>query len=270
MAKRKSEQDDVSLFPFLSILACVIGTLTLMISALALGQMDNPTVASAEEYEKVKAELEKAQAEIDALQKKLNDEKENRKSELGDQQLQLFAQEEKLEEIDEEVAAAQAALAKIQPPEIVAPVDQKSHAEAMKELKTELAETKKQVAQLDKQITEKKLPPEESEVSILPSGSGVGFEPIFIECAVGQVVLHTKAKPESIRIGDLKTHKSFLAILEEVLKDEKKSIIFLVRSDALNVYNTARSHANTVGAKNGKLPIIGQGRIDLSHFHKKK
>ena len=68
MARRAAgEQDDVSLFPFLSVLACVIGTLTLMIAALALGQMDNPTVASAERYEAVRAETARLAAEIAAL-----------------------------------------------------------------------------------------------------------------------------------------------------------------------------------------------------------
>ena len=50
MARRPAEEDGVSLFPFLSVLACVIGTLTLMIMALALGQMDTEEVASAEDY----------------------------------------------------------------------------------------------------------------------------------------------------------------------------------------------------------------------------
>ena len=38
--RRRSAEETVSLFPFLSILACVIGVLTLMITAMALGQME--------------------------------------------------------------------------------------------------------------------------------------------------------------------------------------------------------------------------------------
>ena len=38
MARRpRTDDDDVSLFPFLSIIACVIGVLTMMIATLALG-----------------------------------------------------------------------------------------------------------------------------------------------------------------------------------------------------------------------------------------
>ena len=40
MASRRTKRDFASsLFPFLSVLACVIGTLTLLIAALALGQV---------------------------------------------------------------------------------------------------------------------------------------------------------------------------------------------------------------------------------------
>ena len=41
------EEDDVSLFPFLSIIAAVIGVLTLMIAAVTLGQMNQNDVKDA-------------------------------------------------------------------------------------------------------------------------------------------------------------------------------------------------------------------------------
>ena len=41
------EDDDVSLFPFLSIIAAVIGVLTLMIAAVTLGQMNQDDVKDA-------------------------------------------------------------------------------------------------------------------------------------------------------------------------------------------------------------------------------
>ena len=39
MAKARAKNDDVSLFPFMSILVCVIGILMLMITAIVLGQI---------------------------------------------------------------------------------------------------------------------------------------------------------------------------------------------------------------------------------------
>ena len=44
MAKKRKKNDlQVSLFPFLSILACVLGILTLMITAVVLSQANNET-----------------------------------------------------------------------------------------------------------------------------------------------------------------------------------------------------------------------------------
>ena len=58
MGRRRDREDtDVSLFPFLSILACIIGVLTLLISTLALSQMDSDVVVQAEEYESVESEV---------------------------------------------------------------------------------------------------------------------------------------------------------------------------------------------------------------------
>ena len=55
MARRKkSDEETVSLFPFLSILACVIGALTLIISSLSLSQVNegrqDKDIARAEDY----------------------------------------------------------------------------------------------------------------------------------------------------------------------------------------------------------------------------
>ena len=72
MARRRGGDDDVSLFPFLSIIACVIGVLTLLISALALAQMDNEAVASLEQWEKTQRELASIRDEIERLKTQLD------------------------------------------------------------------------------------------------------------------------------------------------------------------------------------------------------
>ena len=68
MARRRRKKGvSVSLFPFLSILACVIGTLTLMITALALGQMDTDEMASELRLDYLKRQIAKLQRENDLL-----------------------------------------------------------------------------------------------------------------------------------------------------------------------------------------------------------
>ena len=67
MARRRKKSITVSLFPFMSILACVIGTLTLMLTAMALGQMDNEVVYSAERYKKVEDQIQQEQLLLRSL-----------------------------------------------------------------------------------------------------------------------------------------------------------------------------------------------------------
>ncbi len=74
MARRpRDNDDDVSLFPFLSIIACVIGVLTMMISTMALAQMDTKDVALIEEYESTSRKLTEAEAAVAELQKIIDD-----------------------------------------------------------------------------------------------------------------------------------------------------------------------------------------------------
>jgi len=49
MAKSRKRDFAVSLFPFLSILACVLGVLTLMITSVVLTQIDDESVDQAKE-----------------------------------------------------------------------------------------------------------------------------------------------------------------------------------------------------------------------------
>ena len=82
----RDDSDSISLFPFLSILACVIGVLTLMIAALTLSSIgSNPAVAQQEDQdrleretkedlaavEELKTQIEKAESSSDDTQKKL-------------------------------------------------------------------------------------------------------------------------------------------------------------------------------------------------------
>ena len=79
-------------------------------------------------------------------------------------------------------------------------------------------------------------------------------------------MLHTSKEPQRVRQADLAAEKAFIGLLDQVAESEKQSVIFLVRNDGLSTYRTARSLANAHEARNGKLPVIGQGRLNLSYF----
>ncbi len=267
--RRRSEADDISLFPFLSILASIIGVLTLLIATMALTQMDNEDFASLEQYENIERDLKELLEEIERLKKEMGDDDRRRMSEMDQAQRDLIVARKRLEELLKKIEELQKIGAK--PMEVVEVPEVKGelHKQAISEMQAELKGVKEQLAQLEKDLKERKLPPEESEVTVLPGGSGVGFEPVFVECAAKSVVLHTSDDPEHIAIGGLEGNESFVKVLAHVAASPKRTLVFLIRDNGLGTYYKARDLANWSEVRNGKLPIIGQGRLDLTHVTKK-
>jgi len=263
--RKRSDSDDVSLFPFLSVLASIIGVLTLLISAVALAQMDNDTVVRAEQYEKLRKKIEEREQEIKDLQGRIAD----GASRAGEKQKQLASAREQLEELENQIDQSRQLNDQQQAVEI--PQDELvTKRQEIDQVQLELKEIQDHVAQLVKELEERKKPAIESEVTILPSGSGSGLDPVFVECAVGSVVIHSVTPPLRIRKQDLAQDKTFAQLLGKTKSSKTQTIVFLVRDDGLATYHHARNLANRREARNGKLPVVGQGEIDLSYFNKKK
>ena len=267
--RRRAEDDDISLFPFLSVLASIIGVLTLLISAMALAQMDNETVARAEQYEKALKALKACQKEIDELKKQVDerggqvaDQMDEKQKELAKAHLRLQEILQKLKQIQ---IPTQGGKETVEIPDYDAAVQR----ETIDQMQQERKQLVEQIAQLEKELEDRKKPPKESEVSILPGGTGLGFDPVFVECAAGSIVLHNVQPPVRIRTNDMATDKAFIKLLDEAAASENQTVIFLVREDGLATYHAARALADSHEARHGKLPVIGQGRLDLSYFHKK-
>jgi hypothetical protein len=263
MARRAKNKVTVSLFPFMSILACVIGTLTLMLTAMALGQMDNDVVLSAEKYDKVKRQIEQEKRRLFEVQKKLDE------AESGaDDELKKIADAKmRLEELQRQIDAVSDELDQpADKSEIEIPiVDEEKHKKRMAAILEEMADLNEQIAKLQAQVAELG-DAEESKVIIQPSGSGVDLDPTFVECTVSGLVLLEEQPQRRLRRADMGTDEPFLALLDTIAKRPKGIVIFLVREDALDTYFAAYNIARQRYARAGKLPVIGHGQIDLSVF----
>jgi hypothetical protein len=267
MARRpRDADDDVSLFPFLSIIACVIGVLTMMISTLALAQMDTKDVAVIEAHETATKELTAAEEEIAKL-KKLLDEKLG--PDAADVRKQKATSEKELADLAAELKRIQKELENQKKVKVVIPTLDPAQRESVASMQTQLSDLTEELAQLKKDLSERKAA-SESKVSILPGGSGVNFTPHFVECAADSLVIHAINPPKRIRRGDMVKDKDFLALLGRVANGNNDSVVFLVRSDGLSTYYAARNLCNEREIRNGKLPVVGAGRIDLSQFANKK
>jgi len=266
MARRPAGgDDDISLFPFLSIIACVIGVLTLMIATVTMAQMDTEDIALIEAYENTVAAISEHHERLLALKKRL-DEQIGPAAVLARQQAE--ANQKELERLLQQIETVHAELEKQKAVKIVMPKLDPAQQESIGSMQTELKSLEEEIAQMEKDLSGRKETPA-ANVSVLPSGSGLAFTPHFIECADGAMVLHDLNPPKTIRAGDMVNDEDFRKILETVANSVHDSIVFLIRSDGLNTYQAARKICTDRDIRNGKLPVVGKGKIDLSYFNKK-
>ncbi len=262
--RRHGSDDDVSLFPFLSIIACVIGVLTMMIATLSLAQTDTPDVALIEAYEQKQKQLDQTEERIRKLavsnSAALELREEKKLLDMTLQQLQEMLEE--LERIEKELAEQDKV--KI----VIPPIDPKAR-ETATDMQAEYDALRERIAQLEKEIAERKIN-SEANVTVLPQGSGLNFTPHFVECAAGAIVLHSGPSPKRIRAADMAKDGDFIKLLETVANGKDDSIVFLVRSDGLGTYRACKRLCDERELRNGKIPVVGKGRIDLTAFTRKK
>ena len=265
----RSDDDDISLFPFLSIIASVIGVLTMMIATLALAQTDKPDVAQIEEYEQTKKEMLEAEDAIEALKRKISV-SNSAALELQEDKKALQMTIEDLEAMLAELERIEKELAEQKKVQIVIPKLNPKDRETATEMTAQLGSIREEIAQLEKDIQLRKDVPTEGNVTVLPQGSGLNFTPHFVECAKDSIVMHNLPEPKRIRTGEVVADKDFIALMNLVANGKDDSIVFLVRSDAVKTYRSVRGIVSDRELRNGKIPVVGQGRIDLSAFNKKR
>lgn len=267
MARRpRDNDDDISLFPFLSIIASVIGVLTMMIATLALAQMDTKDVALIDEYESTALQLTEEEAIVAELQKLIDDRIGPGAASVRED---LNRNEKELAQLLRELTEVQEQLKELEKVKVVIPQLDPAQRESVSSMQNELKSLEEELAQLEKELSERE-EASQTKTSILPSGSGVNFRPHFVECAAGSIVMHTVDPPKLIRAANMVNDKDFIGLLETVANGVNDSVVFLIRGDGLSTYYAARKLCTDREIRNGKLPVIGNGKIDLSHFAKKK
>ena len=269
MGRRKKNNDTgVSLFPFMSILACLIGILTLMISV-------SMQVQQMEQEGRTKEELARALANRDLIKKAVIKEKEVK--ELNEQ-LELdsstLAEMQKLKDKEIVLTMEFKELAKAKESEETDSTLQKMLENYNKEiaaLKSERPPLASRLKELQDELKARKEAPKPKEsVIIRPRGLGArGARNIFfVECNTTGIVLMNDGKPgERISTATIETSAEFSEYLEEIKKTRDSMVLFLVRKTGNTAYRWAAGTAETkYELTTGKLPIPNDGDIDLSLF----
>lgn len=278
MARRAKEQGEaLSLFPFLSILTCLIGTLTMLIALLAMQQVsktesDKQKIEKSEQerliaetrlrdYNALKDKIQKDKLSITALKKLLKELEDKRKTFL-----------EELERLIKEKALRLDAIAKrnkaaTQAEELMGELNRAK--DKITKITAEIDRVKKEIAEKNALLstkTKKSI----STVMVRPSGSRSGLTPTFVECAKDAVVIYDPEGTKRVPVSVIKTDQAFNGLLAAVMANEQRTIIFLVRSEGIWTFRLASMQADGVGTRYGKLPIVGDGVLDLSLFGVKR
>ena len=268
-----SESGAVSLFPFMSILASLIGILTLLIGlSMAVNQkkegMTEEDVKRAQEAKSLAFLLKQKKDELD--KSKPEPKKENLDAlELEKLKLMLLALEQQKNELDKvKISPEDELKVKIQLYTEEKIAIEKGHPPMQKKID----ELKAKVAALK----EKPVPKESVRVKPPKIGVKAPRNLFFIECNSAGIVLRgtgdeTKNIPfESIKAGSSVEFHDF-CINAKQSSGEDYVILFLVRKGGLLSYQYATALAELdFKVKVAKLPIPNDGKIDLSGFRLKK
>ena len=258
MARIKaSSVPQVSLFPFLSILACLSGAIVVMICILSLVQTTEGTT-------KAKAKNPLAE-EMMKLQKELNKLKPTR-----DNLAALEEIEKKLIQLQESVAGkdqSDALKARLQR-------DLENIAIVLGNLEKEQPTVQKEIEALRKELAVRMKKPEDlvPMLKVLGGGSGFGAgRRLYVVEAAGDSLIVHKNKTEQYRFATstVGADKELNAWLASIGRQANHQILFLVRSNGWNTYQRGAGWAeNQYKLNTSKMPIPGSGLVDIAEFEK--
>ncbi|MGH0033099.1 MAG: hypothetical protein ACQGVC_25190 [Myxococcota bacterium] len=256
---RRRTRPSVSLFPFLSILACVIGTLILVITASATSQVASGGI-DLESYERLEAEIVEGRRRLAELQ--------GLSTELDDLARSLAAERERRDALARERDALAGALAR-NVPDREALADDEARVAA---LERELAPLQRTNGEKREELARRRALQAEAPIRIQPSGSGLGLDPHFVECRSEGIVLYVGETREARPIPThlVRASPEYARFLREVLFRSNASVIFLIREGGVESYRRARPVADRHRVRSGEMPIVGEGPLDFSPLSRRR
>ncbi len=258
MARIKaSSVAQVSLFPFLSILACLSGAVVVMICILCI-------LKATESTTNAKAKNPLAE-EMMKLQKKLSQMKTVR-----DHLTALEEIERKLIQLQESVAGkdqSDALKARLQR-------ELENLAIVLGNIEKEQPTVKLEIEKLKKELAARMKKPEDMVPMLKVQGGGSGFgvgRRLYVVEAAGDSLIVHKNKTEQYRFptSTIGADKELNGWLASIGLQKNHQILFLVRSNGWNTYQRGAGWAEGQYKLNtSKMPIPGSGLVDINEFEK--
>jgi hypothetical protein len=252
VARRQAREQSSSLFPFLSVLACVIGTLTLLIASLAIGQVaeslldsrDDP--AESEHLEAERAELRELQEGFDSAEH-VAEELAAAKAELRARGVDPSqSEEERRRAVQVRKSAAQLAT-------------------LIRRLEREDSQLQGNVRGVEIELVEERPRGDTRPIRILPHGSAPPLRPFFVECRADGVRIYDRNLTDSFYLsrGSLDDVARFRGFLQRARAVREGTVIFLIRPDGTGTYEWAARQTGKLLVRHAKLPLPTQGTLEF-------
>jgi hypothetical protein len=266
MARIAHSDQSASLFPYLSVLLCIIGVLFLGVVVVSTGQLQlkksiTQNQGMWEEYQALLRQRQRAAEAARSLQA-LRDEKQAALVDLT----RLRHEIENLEALSVDAKRRGEQLSQTQ--------------EQIAKLEVSVGEKRKQAAELAKTREERllaaKAAPKPGTVRIVGTARMSDVDqgrpeappkPLFLECKGSNVIL----RPEGAVVPSSELEKSSL-FQERVARAERDRdrgviLVLLIRSDGVKTFDRANKILSGRNLRYGYLPIPGSGDIDLGAFN---
>jgi len=247
----------VSLFPFLSILACLSGALVVMICVLAIVQVTNSGSAAAKTNPLV--------TEMQGIQRQLNEFRS-----ITDLMSTIEKAEKRLillQELVQDASTTDALLARLE-------AEIRNMKIVIDGLQKDKPPLQKEIAKLKEELVERRIDPALLKPAIRVQGGGSGFAVgrrlFVVEANHDSITIH-KSKDDRFRVAaaTIGADKDYNDFLTEVAGHKNHLMLFLVRTDGMKSHDLGAGWAQQqFKLATSKLPIPGQGKVDLSEFEK--
>lgn len=249
---RRVDSAPISLFPFLSILACVIGTLVFLISGLAIVQAltrpDDQLVARAKRFNELtdrtqqletqRTQLEQAMVQVNRRETSLTD--------ARDRIAELHTQAEKLTTSN-------------QPYE-----DERILLRLLRDLGTERDQLIDRIDQVEQRAA--------AVGGATPSGVSGGsgrpedMRPTYVEVDAAGVTIYDRDPPLEVKTRQIASHPDVEAAFRRISRDPSGIVVFLIRDTGVSTYFRARDVASTYNTRHGRIPVVGNGPLDFGRI----
>ena len=240
-------------------LACVIGTLTLLLAAMTLGRMGGPSLEQvwlAERYAAVQAILADARTDLARLEREARETRQR---------------EQEREKLHRRLAGLGLS-PNISLQELAGAVRLRSEAEALADRRAQLEEEGSELAakvrESEAEIEARRAAQLLAPIVIEPSGLGREQSPYLVECNSDYVELRSVKRDVSFRVvqSEILGDGPFRVFLRRVRAIRSGIVIFLIRPDGVETYGIAATAADRQRVRHAKLPLPGQGELDLGLF----